>query len=75
MLTSEDFHSDSHDRGAVGFMNSDSPSDGPLIDITESPLTQLVLHNNLAGVQFPVLGRVLQQGGGNSVSPLKVELG
>ena len=28
LFTSEDFHSDSHDRGAIGFINSDSP--GPL---------------------------------------------
>ena len=53
--TSENFDCNSHNLGAVGFIKANSPSDGPLIDITISPLTQFVFHNDLTRVEFPVL--------------------
>ena len=48
--TSEDLYSNSHNLGAIGLVYSDAPSKCPLIDVTESPLTQFVVDDNLTGV-------------------------
>ena len=50
LLTPKNLDCNSHNLGAVTFVDTNAPSDGPLVDISESPLTKLILHDDLTWV-------------------------